>query len=106
MTRVKSLLSLGLFQAAPPEGWSRGRKFLFWLWNVGMVLAAGAGIGLVSLLLAMGHYALGMARGFFECPLILALNLLPVMAFTLLLYGIFGRAHWAFLTSSVMGTRA
>ncbi len=102
MKRIQSFLSLPLFQETPPAQWTGRRRILYWVWNYGMVLAAGLGIGLVSLLLALGHYAPGIARGYFECPLILALNVLPVMALTLLFYGLLGRAHWAFLASAVV----
>lgn len=85
-----------LFQKAADPAWSRARKTLFWAWNLGVLLASGVGICLISLMLAVGHYSMRLIFGYFECPLIFVLNLLPVLAILLLLYGLTGRAQLSF----------
>lgn len=99
---MKRFLSHFLFQSRPEADWNRGRRVGFWTWNVGWTLAAGAGVGLVSLVLALGHYSLVLFRGYYECPLIMVLNLLPVMALALLFYGAAGRTCWAFLITALL----
>lgn len=91
-----------LFQPAPDPAWSRGRRFAFWLWNVALVSLAAVGIGLVSLLLALGPYSLGLARTYLERPVLLALNLLPVVGLGLLCYGLTRSASRSFLLTAVV----
>ena len=86
----------------PEEDWPRKRRTGLWCWNGGWLVAAGVGIALVSLLLALGPYRLGIAKGYFEKPIILLLNLLPVVALLLLFYGATGRSHWAFLITAAL----
>ena len=52
-----------LFQTRPEAGWPLKRKVGFWAWNLGWLLAAAAGLAAVSLMLAVGHYSLDLARG-------------------------------------------
>ena len=92
--------SFFLFQRRPDASWAAGRKAGYWIWNFGFVILSAAGIGLVSLLLALGPYSLGLARGYLECPLILLLNLLPPVALIILLYGLTGRAGASFLVTA------
>lgn len=89
-----------LFQKTTDPAWSPARKALFWAWNLGVVLASGVGICLLSLMLATGHYSMRLIFGYFECPLIFVLNLLPVLAVLLLLYGLTGRAQLSFLVTA------
>lgn len=89
-----------LFQQAPDPAWSQGRRAGFWAWNLGMVLASGVGLGLCSLLLAVGPYSVKLIQGYFLRPVILALNLLPVLALILLIYGLSGRAGFSFLLTA------
>ena len=53
MKRIQSFLSLPLFQETPPAQWTGRRRILYWVWNYGMVLAAGlAGpVGLAAVFL-------------------------------------------------------
>ncbi len=97
---MRQISSFFLFQTRPAPGLSAARRALFWLWNLGLLLCAALGIALVSLLLALGPYGLGLARGYFERPLILLLNFLPCAALILLLYGATGRAGCAFLLTA------
>ena len=85
-----------LFQKTASPAWSPAKKALFWIWNLGVLLTSGVGVCLISLMLATGHYAMRLIFGYFECPLIFVLNLLPVLALLLLLYGLTGRAQLSF----------
>ncbi|MDD6187960.1 MAG: LTA synthase family protein [Clostridiales bacterium] len=93
---MKKIRSCFLFQRV-----SDRHKTLFWLWNWFFVIAAGAGAGILSLLLAFGHYRWEIFYGYFRHPLILILNLLPVILLMVLLYCLIGRAWIAFLGTSV-----
>lgn len=94
--------SVFLFQRRPEAKWSRGRRAGFWAWNAGLVLLSALGVGLVSLLLAPGPYALSLILGYVERPVILLLNVAPVMALALLLYGLTGRAWVSFLITAAL----
>ena len=89
-----------LFQSRPEAGWSKGRRAGFWAWNLGILSASALGLSLVSLLLALGPYSLGLVRGYFECPLILLLNFLPCLVLLLFLYGLTGRSGCSFLITA------
>lgn len=91
-----------LFQRRPDMGWTARKRAGFWIWNLGFLLFAAAGITLVSLLLAVGPYALHLCLGYFECPLILLLNFLPCAALIFLLYGLTGRAGASFLLTAAV----
>ena len=84
------------------EDASPRQRLLFRLWNWCMVLAAGAGIGLLSLLLAYGSYSWGVFLGYFRHPLIAVLNLLPVMLFMVLCWFLTGRSWAAFLLTAAL----
>lgn len=99
---MKRFLSYFLFQSRPEADWARARRAGFWSWNGAWAAASGAGLGLVSLILALGHYSLDLFRGYYERPLIMVLNLLPVIALLLLWYGVTGRTHWAFLITALL----
>lgn len=89
-----------LTSSRPEECWSKKQQVGLWAWNGGWTAVAGLGIGLLSLLLAVGPYSIRLTLGYFERPVILLLNLLPVLALTLLFYGVTGRAHWTFLLTA------
>ena len=76
-------------------------KGLFWLWNWFFILTSGAVTGLFSLLLAYGTYPRDIFFGYFEQPIIAALNIFPVMLLIVLLYCLIGRAWIAFAAVSV-----
>ena len=76
-------------------------KVLFWLWNWLFIIAASAGVGLLSLLLAFGHYRWEIFTGYFLHPQIALLHVLPVVLLMILLYCFIGRAWIAFLATSV-----
>ena len=60
------------------------------------------GLGTLCLILAPGSYPLDFCRNYWSSPALLVLNALPVFAFGLLFYGLFGRAQWAFLGTSAV----
>ncbi len=75
---------------------------LYWLWNIGLVVLSAAGIGVLSLLLAYGDYSWGVFVGYFTHPLLLLLNLLPVVLLELLLWCVTGRAWVSFLLTAAV----
>lgn len=93
---MKQFRSCFLFQTHSSQN-----KLLFWLWNYFFILFAGAGIGVLSLLLAFGHYPWQIFFGYFRHPLLFFLNILPVMLLILLLYCLIGRAWIAFLGTAI-----
>ena len=99
---MKRFLGFFLFQTRPEADWSVRRRIGFWAWNLGWLLAAAAGLAAVSLLLALGNYSLDIGRGFFERPVILLLNLLPCVGLIFLMYGLTGRASWAFAVTAAV----
>lgn len=71
-------------------------------WNLLWAALSGAGIGLLSLLYAFGLYRWDVLGSYFRHPLILALNVLPVVALCLLLYCLYGRVLPAYITTAVI----
>ena len=59
-------------------------------------------LGLLSMFFAYGDYTDELFKTYFRHPLILALNVLPVVLLLALAYGLFGRAWPAFLASGVI----
>ena len=95
---MAALKSFFLFQKGDGRGLTAGRRrFLFWLWNGGMLLLAALGITAVRLLLAVGDYRLLIFVGYFRHPLIFLLNFLPVAALMLLGWVVTGRSWAAYL---------
>ena len=87
------------------DGLTRGRTWVYWLWNVCITALSGVCLGVLSLVFAYGDYADALFKSYFEVPLIAVLNILPALLLLLALYFLFGRAWVAFLASSavVMG---
>ena len=83
-------------------GLSGGKTALFHLWNWLLPLLAALGTGLGSLVLAFGGYEWSVFSSYFDHPLIVALNLLPAVALSLLLYAAIGRSWIAHLVSSAL----
>ena len=94
---MAALKSFFLFQKGDGRGLTGRRRFLFWLWNGGMLLLAALGITTVMLLLAVGDYRLLIFVGYFRHPLIFLLNFLPVAALMLLGWVVTGRSWAAYL---------
>lgn len=99
---MKRLFSCFLFQARPLQSLSRGRRSLFWIWQFLWLAFSCVGIAFVSLLLAVGQYPLTYMQGYFDCPLILLLNVLPVACLGLLLYGLTRRPALSYLLTALL----
>lgn len=94
--------SFFLCQPAADPQWAKSKRIIFWSFRFLLLLCACGGIGLVSLYLAVGSYPLEFCDGYWEVPLLVALNILPVLALGLCFYGLTGRVPWTFgLTAAV-----
>lgn len=98
---VTDLKHFWLFQTGS-EQLSGGKKAAFWLWNVLVLVMAGVCLGLLSIFFAYGDYPDVLMGSYLRRPLLLALNLAPVVMLVLLLYALAGRPWIAFLLSSVL----
>ena len=87
--------SFWLFQASC-TGLDKKKTAFFWAWNFFLVLASGICLGGVSLLFAYGSYSPNVFYSYFTHPLILALNLAPVVGFEMLLWCLTGRSALSF----------
>ena len=87
--------SFWLFQSSC-TGLDKKKTALFWVWNIFLVLASGICLGGVSLLFAYGSYSPNVFYSYFTHPLILALNLAPVVGFEMLLWCLTGRSALSF----------
>lgn len=85
-----------------PDGLTKQQTTNFWLWNLGILFLAGICLGLLSLLFAYGEYPNALFWTYFRHPLILFLNLLPVILILFLAYGILGRPWLAFSITSLI----
>lgn len=94
-----------LFQTLPPRG-SRGKAMVFRLWNFLFLLASGICLGMVLLLLAYGNYSSAIFWNYFKSPLILFLNVAPVVVLVFLMKLIVGRSWLAFLSACVISFAA
>ncbi len=90
-----------LFQATP-DGLPRKRQAVFWVWNLGILLAAGLCLGWLSLFFAYGDYPDTIMKTYFQHPLILFLNIAPVVLALFLLYALMGRSWPAFLLADLV----
>lgn len=71
-------------------------------WTLGWLTAAGIALGVLSLLFAIGPYELIVFQSYFHHPLILFMNVVPVVVLTWLFFCLYGRAWPAFLTAAVI----
>lgn len=90
-----------LFQTSP-AGLPRGRRAAFWLWTCGVLLLAGLCLGVLSLFFAYGDYPDVLMKSYFRRPLLVLLNVLPVVLALFLAYFLTGRAWVSFLAVSVV----
>ena len=90
-----------LFQTAP-DGLSKKRQAVFWLWNLGVLLAAGLSLGWLSMFFAYGDYPDTIMKTYFQHPLILFLNIAPVVLALFLVYALVGRPWLAFLATDLV----
>ena len=97
-TRVRDFW---LFQSSD-AGLSRGRRAVFWLWNGLVLLMAGICLGGLSLFFAYGDYPDILMKSYVQHPLILVLNILPVVLALFLVYVLVGRPWVAFLVTDIV----
>lgn len=71
-------------------------------WTLLWVAASGIGLGLLSLLYAIGPYDRQVLISYVHHPLILLLNILPVVLLSFLFFCLYGSALPAFLTTTVI----
>lgn len=90
-----------LFQPAP-DGLSKKRQAVFWLWNEGVLLAAGLCLGWLSMFFAYGDYPDTIMKTYFQHPLLLFLNIAPVVLALFLVYALIGRPWPAFLLTDLV----
>ncbi|MCI9511648.1 MAG: LTA synthase family protein [Oscillibacter sp.] len=90
-----------LFQAAP-DGLPQKRQAVFWVWNLGVLLAAGLCLGWLSMFFAYGDYPDTIMKTYFQHPLILFLNIAPVVLAVFLMYALTGRGWLAFLLTDLV----
>ena len=91
-----------LFRAQPGPDWTRRRRVIYWLWQLAWLTAAGLGIGALSLMLAVGPHDMAISWGYWTHPILLALNLGPVVALVLFLYALTRRGWLAFLLDAAL----
>lgn len=83
---------------------SRGRSFAV-LWTAWILLVASLGIGILSLYFGAVKYRWGMFASYFQVPMLVLLNLLPIVLITFLLWFATGRAYVGFgITTAVVMT--
>ena len=98
---LKKLLNKIFFlRKAPDSGWAGWKLGLYEAYRIGVLLCAAAVMGYRLLVFAHGQYPWGVYYGYQASPLLLALNILPVVVVVLLLYGLIGRAWLAFFIGS------
>lgn len=96
-----ALRKFWLFQKSS-AGLTGGKKAVFWAWNLAVLVMAGLCLGMLSIFFAYGDYPDTLMKTYLARPLILALNIAPVVALVLLLYALTGRPWIAFLSSAVV----
>ncbi len=88
---------LFILHREPGADWPMWKRVVYFLWRAAILLCAGATLGFLLLVFAYGHYSWGVFEGYLSSPLILAMNILPVVLLIFLFYGLLGRAWLAFL---------
>lgn len=91
-----------IFRRLPDEAWSRPKRLAFWAWNIGFVLLSAICLGVISLRLAIGPHTRDLCRLYWEHPAVAILNILPVMALSLFLYGLTGRTAVSFFITAAV----
>ncbi len=101
-SKIKKFFSLPVFEK-DCKGMTAKNKVLYGAFNILLLLAASAALGLASLLIAYGPaYSNRIFIDYLCHPMILFLNIAPAAVLTFLLYGIIGRGWIAYSVSSVV----
>lgn len=90
-----------LFASSTSELDSRRQRILFTHWNAAVFLLSSAGITLLSLLLGLGMFPVGIFFDYFRNPVVFLLNWIPVLLLQLVLYGLSGRQWVSYLITSL-----
>lgn len=91
-----------LCSPAPDPLWRRETQNGYAAWRLCWLVLMSLLWGVALLVIAAGSYPKQDILGFFETPLIAALNLLPVLLLSLLFYAAFARTWAAFLASGLI----
>ena len=91
-----------LYSSAPDPLWTRDKQNAYAAWRLCWLLIMSVLWGVALLVIAAGSYPKQDILGYFETPLIAALNILPVVVLSLLFYAAFARAWAAFLASGLI----
>lgn len=91
-----------LFRKEPDVLWSQKKLKAYAAWRLTALLLMSLCWGAALLIIAVGRHSRIHVLGYFETPLIAALNVIPVVLLSLLFYAIFGRALPAFLASGII----
>lgn len=97
----KRMRDFWLFQSSD-RGLPGGKRAVFWLWNGLVLLMAGICLGGLSLFFAYGDYPDILMKSYVQHPLILVLNILPVVLALFLVYFLVGRPWLAFLVTDIV----
>jgi phosphoglycerol transferase MdoB-like AlkP superfamily enzyme len=84
------------------KGLTAGKRTVYEIWNVLVLLVSGVFLGVLSLLLAFGNYNRMIFVGYFENELIALMNIIPVVVLLLALYGVFGKGWLSFGITSLI----
>ncbi len=99
---MRSLFRFWLFQKEPDVLWPQRKLKWYAAWRLIALLFMSLCWGAALLVIAVGRYPKFDLLGYFETPIIAALNVIPVMVLSLLFYAAFGRALPAFLASGII----
>lgn len=88
--------SIFLFKPDACTDWNLKKKAVYYIYRALLLTLAGICMGLMIMIFAFGEYPWGSLRGYLEHPIILVLNIVPVVFMIFLVYGISGRAWVAF----------
>ncbi|MGM9618747.1 MAG: sulfatase-like hydrolase/transferase [Oscillospiraceae bacterium] len=99
---MRAIQRFWLFQKEPDPLWPVKKQRWYAAWRLIALLLMSVCWGAALLVIAAGRYPKRDILGYFETPLIAALNILPVVLLSLLFYALFARAWAAFLASGLI----
>lgn len=102
MKRAFTVKNFFLLSSRPEPARPPWQRVLWRLWPLFWVVLSSLGLGLISLLMAIGPYPAELAQGYWETPILLYLNLGPVVALALLFFGLFRSARRSFLLTALL----
>ena len=90
-----------LFRKETERDWAAWKKFAYWFWRVGILLAGSAALGYITLKFAYASYPWEVFLGYLASPMLMVCNILPAVWLIFFLYALFGRGWIAFLLGGV-----